>query len=71
VLAACKTCTPLPWRSIRLFDVAARLSRPCSCKKLVGLVEAVLTFLPLADTGPGWSTELRGSIAGDIRFWRT
>jgi len=48
VLAACRTCTPLPMLSSRLEMSLARASRPAAVKKLVGLSSALLTFLPVA-----------------------
>ena len=47
MLAACRTCTPLPMLSSRLLMSLARLSSPAAVKKLVGLSSAVLTFLPV------------------------
>src|SRR4051794_41751024 len=47
VLAACRTCTPLPIPSRRLLMSPARASSDCAVKKLVGLSRAVLTFLPV------------------------
>src|SRR5450759_4600189 len=48
VLAACKTCTPLPMPSSRLLMSLARLLRDCAVTKLVGLSRAELTLLPVA-----------------------
>src|SRR3977135_4314998 len=47
VLAACRTCTPLPIPSSRLLMSLARPSSDWAVKKLVGLSSAVFTFLPV------------------------
>src|SRR5207342_1733079 len=70
VLAACKTCTPLPMLSSRLLMSLARESRPAAVKKLVGLSSAVLTFLPVARRL--WVVASRSAVfCRESRFWRT
>src|SRR5882757_2734268 len=70
VLAACKTCTPLPMLSSRLLMSLARLSRDAAVKKLVGLSSAVLTFLPVARRF--WVVERSSAVDWrESRFWRT
>ena len=70
MLAACRTCTPLPMLSSRLLMSLARLSSPAAVKKLVGLSSAVFTFFPVerrfcvvaSSSAVDWS---------ESRFWRT
>src|SRR5579871_1963740 len=70
VLAACRTCTPLPMLSSRLEMSLARLSRPAAVKKLVGLSSALLTFLPVARRS--CVVESRVAVpCSESRFWRT
>src|SRR5450755_2872484 len=70
VLAACRTCTPLPMPSKRLLMSLARLSRPCAVKKLVGLSSAVFTFLPVERRF--CVVESRSAVdCSESRFWRT
>src|SRR3954453_5694498 len=70
VLAACRTCTPLPMLSSRLLMSLARASRPAAVKKLVGLSRALLTFLPVARRG--WGGGGRSAVpCKESRFWRT
>src|SRR4051794_21399359 len=70
VLAACKTCTPLPMLSSRLLMSLARASRPAAVKKLVGLSSALLTFLPVARRP--WVPASRSAVpCKESRFWRT
>src|SRR4029078_9341053 len=70
VLAACKTCTPLPMLSSRLLMSLARLLRPCAVKKLVGLSSAELTLLPVARRF--WVVDKRAAVdCNERRFWRT
>src|SRR5258708_38098442 len=70
VLAACRTCTPLPMLSSRLEMSLARLSRPAAVKKLVGLSSALLTFLPVARRPCVVASKLAVSCK-ESRFWRT
>src|SRR5207248_1845083 len=70
VLAACRTCTPLPMLSSRLPMSLARASRPAAVKKLVGLSSALLTFLPVARRV--CVVESRSAVlCSESRFWRT
>src|SRR5258708_1826203 len=70
VLAACRTCTPLPMLSSRLLISFARLLRPCEVKKLVGLSRAELTLLPVARRF--WVVESKSAVdCRESRFWRT
>src|SRR5580658_5868268 len=70
VLAACKTCTPLPMLSSRLLMSPARLLRPCAVKKLVGLSSAELTLLPVARSF--WVVARSEAVdCSESRFWRT
>src|SRR5258706_2456484 len=70
VLAACRTCTPLPMLSSRLLMSLARLSRPRAVKKLVGLSSAELTLLPVARRF--CVVESRSAVdCKESRFWRT
>src|SRR3984885_11433806 len=70
VLAACRTCTPLPMPSSRLLMSLARLLRPCAVKNSVGLSSAELTLLPVERS----FCVVASSEAVDCRerrFWRT
>src|SRR6201999_4026999 len=70
VLAACRTCTPLPMLSSRLLMSLARLLSAAAVKKLVGLSSAELTLLPVARS----FCVVASSEAVDCsesRFWRT
>src|SRR6185436_2493214 len=70
VLAACRTCTPLPMLSRRLLMSLARLLRPCAVKKLVGLSRAEFTLLPVARRF--WVVDKRSAVDwSERRFWRT
>src|SRR5690349_7554505 len=70
VLAACRTCTPLPMLSRRLLMSLARLLRPCAVKKLVGLSSAELTLLPVARRF--WVVDNSSAVDwSESRFWRT
>src|SRR6516165_5178339 len=70
VLAACRTCTPLPIASSRLEMSLARESRPAAVKKLVGLSSALLTFLPVARRVCVVAS--RSAVpCRESRFWRT
>src|ERR1700709_316998 len=70
VLAACRTCTPLPIESSRLLMSLARLLRPCAVKKLVGLSSAELTLLPVARRF--CVVESRSAVdCRESKFWRT
>src|SRR5882724_5589393 len=70
VLAACRTCTPLPMLSSRLEMSLARASRPAAVKKLVGLSSALLTFLPVARR-PCVVASRSAVPCRESRFWRT
>src|SRR5437870_10535483 len=70
VLAACRTCTPLPMLSRRLLMSLARASRPAAVKKLVGLSSALLTFLPVARR-PCVVASRSAVPCSESRFWRT
>src|ERR1700709_818876 len=70
VLAACRTCTPLPIPSSRLLMSLERLFSDCAVKKLVGLSSAELTLLPVARRF--WVVESRSAVdCSDSKFWRT
>ena len=70
VLAACRTCTPLPMPSSRLLMSPARLLRPCAVKYSVGLSSAVLTLLPVARSF--WVVASSAAVdCKERRFWRT
>src|ERR1700709_1710496 len=70
VLAACRTCTPLPIPSSRLLMSLARESSEVAVKKLVGLSRAELTFLPVARRF--CVVESRSAVdCRERRFWRT
>src|SRR6202043_1541761 len=70
VLAACRTCTPLPIPSRRLLMSLARLFRDCAVKKLVGLSRAELTLLPVARSF--WVVASSEAVdCSESRFWRT
>src|SRR6202171_6322129 len=70
VLAACRTCTPLPMPSSRLLMSLARLLRDCAVKKLVGLSRAELTLLPVARRF--CVVESKSAVdCSERRFWRT
>src|SRR3954470_6173066 len=70
VLAACRTCTPLPIESSRLLMSLARLLRPWAVKKLVGLSSAELTLLPVARRF--CVVESRSAVdCSESKFWRT
>src|ERR1700751_2677643 len=70
VLAACRTCTPLPMPSSRLLMSLARLLRPCAVKNSVGLSSAELTLLPVARAF--WVVASREGVEWrESRFWRT
>src|ERR1700681_2953131 len=70
VLAACRTCTPLPMLSSKLLMSLARESRPAAVKKLVGLSSAELTFLPVARR-PCVVASRSAVPCKESRFWRT
>src|ERR1700694_612502 len=70
VLAACRTCTPLPMLSSKLLMSLARESRPAAVKKLVGLSSALLTFLPVARR-PCVVASSSAVPCNESRFWRT
>src|SRR5258705_9631351 len=70
VLAACRTCTPLPMLSSRLPMSLARASRPEAVKKLGGLSSALLTFLPVARRGSAVESRVAAACNGS-RVWRT
>src|SRR3954465_10170742 len=70
VLAACRTCTPLPMPSSRLLMSLARLSSEAAVKKLVGLSRAVLTFLPVARRFCVVASKSAVDCS-ERRFWRT
>src|ERR1700743_3033160 len=70
VLAACRTCTPLPMLSSRLPMSEARLLRPCAVKKLVGLSSAELTLLPVARSFCVVASN-EAVDCNESRFWRT
>src|ERR1700712_3656657 len=70
VLAACRTCTPLPIPSRRLLMSLARLSSEDAVKKFVGLSSAELTFLPVERRF--WVVASRWAVGGsDSKFCRT
>src|SRR6202044_3635429 len=70
VLAACRTCTPLPMLSSRLLMSLARLLRDAAVKKLVGLSSAELTLLPVARSF--WVVASSAAVdCSESRFWRT
>src|SRR3954449_503919 len=70
VLAACRTCTPLPMPSRRLLMSLARESSDWAVKKLVGLSSALLTFLPVARRFCVVAS--RSAVdCSESRFWRT
>src|ERR1700682_6216941 len=70
VLAACRTCTPLPMPSSRLLMSPARLLSDCAVKKLVGLSRAELTLLPVARRF--CVVESRSAVdCSESKFWRT
>ena len=70
MLAAWRTCTPLPMLSRRLLMSVARLLRPCAVKKLVGLSRAEFTLLPVARRF--WVVDNRSAVDwSERRFWRT
>src|SRR6201746_1862123 len=70
VLAACRTCTPLPMPSKRLLMSLARPSSDWAVKKLVGLSSAVFTFLPVERRLCVVAS--RSAVdCSESRFWRT
>src|ERR1700751_3636343 len=70
VLAACRTCTPLPIPSSRFEMSLARLLGPCAVKNSVGLSSAELTLLPVARSF--WVVASREAVDwSESRFWRT
>src|SRR6187402_126014 len=70
VLAACRTCTPLPIPSSRLLMSLARPSSDWAVKKLVGLSSAVLTFLPVERRLCVVAS--RSAVdCSESKFWRT
>src|SRR3978361_2535516 len=70
VLAACRTCTPLPMPSSKLLMSLARPSSDWAVKKLVGLSSAVFTFLPVERRLCVVAS--RSAVdCSESRFWRT
>src|SRR5882672_178318 len=70
VLAACRTCTPLPMPSSRLLMSLARPSSDWAVKKLVGLSSAVFTFLPVERRLCVVAS--RSAVdCSESKFWRT
>src|SRR5450432_2409212 len=70
VLAACRTCTPLPMPSNRLLMSLARPSSDWAVKKFVGLSSAVFTFLPVERRLCVVAS--RSAVdCSESKFWRT
>src|ERR1700704_3961843 len=70
VLAACRTCTPLPIPSNRLLMSLARPSSDWAVKKFVGLSSAVFTFLPVERRLCVVAS--RSAVdCSESKFWRT
>src|SRR6476620_11112632 len=70
VLAACRTCTPLPMPSRRLLMSLARPSSDWAVKKLVGLSSAEFTFLPVERRLCVVAS--RSAVdCSESKFWRT